>query len=157
MREQDPSKINKSVISAIKSGKVHMRPRAYFTLLGFVSIGAVVLAGVATAYLMSIMSFWVRIQMADTMAYGARANLRESIASFPWWALVAAAILLVLAIVLVRHHGKMYKHKVSTVAIVLIICSLILGLGLSFLDVGKSHTSNRMNGRGQNQSWQRGY
>jgi len=138
-------------MDAIKSGKVHMRPRAYFTLLGLVSAGAVILAGVSTTYLASIIFFWVRIETADTMAYGARANLSELVASFPWWALIAAAVLMAVAIVLVRHFGKMYKHKTTTVAAVLIIGSLLIGLGLSFLDIGKSHAPSQLEGRGQNQ------
>lgn len=154
MKKHNTSAISASVMDTIKSGKVRMKPRSYFTLLGIVSAGAVILAGVATTYLSSIVFFWARIQAADTMAYGARAKLSDLIASFPWWALIAAVVLTTLAVVLVRRHGHMYKHKTSTVAALIIACSLLVGLGLSFLDVGKSHLPNQNNGRGQSQGWQ---
>ena len=82
MRKQTSTDIKASVMDQIKSGKVHMKPRPYYTLLGLTSVGAVVLAGVAIAYLSSIVFLWFRILAADTMAYGARANLSESIATF---------------------------------------------------------------------------
>jgi len=152
MKNQPSTDIRASVMNQIKSGKVHMKPRSYYALLGLVSVSTVALAGIATAYLSSIVFFWFRILTADTMAYGARANLSESIASFPWWAIVLAALLLAAAVMLVRKQGQMYKHKTSSLVLVIITCSLLLGFGLSFLNVGDSHTPNQGQGQGRQQN-----
>lgn len=153
MKTRTPDNISSSVMDQIKSGKVHMKPRAYYVALSIASLGAVVLAGITLAYLSSIMFFWVRIQTADTMAWGARANLSESIASFPWWAALLSLALIIVAVVLVRRHGRMYQHKTSTIAAVLVVGSLLLGLGLSLLDIGAPHTPSQpgANGRGPGQ------
>ena len=130
------SPISKSVMDQIKSGKVHMKPRAYYWLLSLVTISAVVLAGITMTYLSSIVFFWLRVVTADTMAYGARANLNDAIASFPWWALIAAAILLYVAVSLVRKQGRMYKHKTSS-----IVAVIVAGAGLPAL-AGTGETAN---------------
>lgn len=139
------SDITSTVMDQIKSGKVRMKPRSYYTLLAVVSIVAVTLAGLSIAYLSSIMFFWFRIQTADTMAWGARANLSTAIDSFPWWALIVAILLSIVAIMLVRHQGRTYKHKTSTVALVLLLCSLLVGFGLSFFDIGQPSGDHRDN------------
>lgn len=156
MKKQTSTDIKASVMDQIKSGKIHMRPRSYYTLLGLASAGAVLLAGIAIAYLLSIVFFWIRILVADTMAYGARANLSESISSFPWWVVVLALLFLTLAIMLVRKQGRMYKHKTGTIILFIIVCSLFLGLGMSYLNIGSSHTTGPLNkpGQGQGRGWQ---
>lgn len=156
MKKHTPTDIKASVMDQIKSGKVNMRPRSYYTLLGLVSVGAVTLAGIAIAYLSSIVFFWFRILVADTMAYGARANLSELIASFPWWVVILALLFLAVAVTLVRKQGRMYKHKMSTIILAIIACSLLLGLGMSYLNIGNSHTPNPFNrpGQGQGRGWQ---
>lgn len=126
-----------------------MKPRLYYTLLSIVSVAIVMFSGITASYLFSIIFFWLRVQTADTMAYGARANLSNSIASFPWHTLMLAILLLTLSVVLVRRYGKMYKHKASTVAAILITCSVLLGIGLSFLSTGYQRTQNQPSGRGR--------
>ena len=149
------SAIGKSVMDQIKSGKVHMKPRAYYSLLTIATTGAVVLAGITITYLSSIMFFWLRVVTADTMAYGARANLNDAITSFPWWALIAAAILLYVAVSLVRKQGRMYKHKTSNIVAVIVAGAIALGFVLSLLNIGNSHTPNTFNKPTPGQGWQR--
>ena len=133
MKQQDTTSISTSVMDKIKNGQVHMRPRLYYAALSIVTIGAVILSGITVTYLLSIAFFWLRIITSDTMAYGARANFNEAIASFPWWTLALAALLLTAAILLVRKQGRIYKHKTSSIVILIIISSLVLGFGLSFV------------------------
>ena len=153
MKKQVTKSVSESVMDQIKSGRVHMRPRVYFTLLGLVASGAVVLAGVTTAYLSSIVFFWFRILTADTMAFGARAKLSESIASFPWWALVLAVLLVIVAVVLVRKQGHMYKHKTSLIVLSIVASSLLLGLVISLFSNGSSHEPNQLNKPNQGPGW----
>ena len=149
------SAIGKSVMDQIKSGKVHMKPRAYYSLLSLVTISAVVLAGITITYLSSIMFFWLRVATADTMAYGARANLNDAIGSFPWWALVAAALMLYVAATLVRKQGRMYKHKAGSIVAMIVAGAVTLGFVLSLLNIGSSHTPNSFNKPTPGQGWQR--
>ena len=149
------SPIGRSVMDQIKSGKVHMKPRAYYWLLSLVTISAVVLAGITMTYLSSIVFFWLRVVTADTMAYGARANLNDAITSFPWWALVAAAVMLYVAVSLVRKQGRMYKHKTSSIVAVIVAGAIVLGFVLSLLNIGNSHTPNTFNKPTPGQGWQR--
>lgn len=154
--KKSKSSISKDVMSQIKHGKVRMKPKLYHVLLGITTIGSVIATGFTIAYLSSIMFFWVRVQTAGTMAWGARANLEESIASFPWWALLLAVILLVVAIYLVRDQGRLYKHKAGTIAVVIVTSSIILGLIFSMFDIGKNHVPNtRPNFDPPGQGWQR--
>lgn len=145
MKKNNTSLITDQVMSQIKSGRVSMKPKAYYSLLAVLSVSVVVFSGVAIAYLSSIMFYWFRVSSADTMAWGARSNLSESIAAFPWWVLIAATILLILSIILVRHQGRMYRHRISIVAVFIIISSLILGSLLATFDIGRIQTSGQSN------------
>lgn len=156
MKKPKSSSISGAVMSQIKHGKVRMKPKLYHVLLGIASIGSVIATGFTIAYLSSIMFFWIRIQTSNTMAWGARANLEDSIASFPWWALMIAVILLIATTYLVRNQGRLYKHKTSTIALVIITASILLGLILSMFDIGKNHMPNtRPNFDPPGQGWQR--
>lgn len=154
MKNKQSDSISQTVMSQIKEGKVTIKPRAYFSLLAISSAIIIILSGVITSYLSSIIFYWIRIETSNRIAYGARANLNELIESFPWWALIFAITLFVFAIVLVHRHGKMYRHKSSTIAIILVTISLCIGLSLSLLGLGDTH-NNRPAGRGQGQNLQR--
>lgn len=144
------------VMQQIKHGNVRMKPRLYFTLLSIVSFFAVFAAGFAVSYLSSIVFFWLRVETASTMAYGARRNLNEAIASFPWWAVFVAAGLVLLAVILVRKHGTMYRHKAGVVALAIVLLSVIIGFLMYLVGVGSSgtnsHSGSDSNTRGR--GWQ---
>lgn len=149
MKKNVSTQLSSSVMEKINSGQVNIKPRMYFILLYLVSIAAIISAAIAIAYSSSIIIYWFKIQLADTMAWGARANLAESIASFPWWMLIISVALIVTVAILVRRYGRMYKHKTSVVIIVLVLLSMLLGLGFSFIDIGKAHNSQPIR-HGQN-------
>lgn len=149
MKKETTTNISTAVMGQIQSGKVHMKPRLYYALLSLLSVGVVVLAGLSIAYLSSVVFFWLRIMSADTMAYGARANLAEALASFPWWAPILALGLLVAAALLIHRQGRMYRHKMSTIILVITACALLLGGVLSFFGVGDLQTSHMSGQSGQ--------
>ena len=153
MKKTTKTPVKKAVMEQIKSGQIKMRPRVYFVILSALSIGTAILAGLALTYLSSVIFFWWRVMSAETMAWGARANLNQAIASFPWWALVVSVILLIFTALLVRKHGHLYRHKLSTILLTTIIGAVIFGLILSFLDLG-SHISSPQMRRGNSQSRQ---
>jgi len=69
------SPIEENVMSRIKTGKAKMHPRIYFSVLSFLSVLTILLLGVVSAYSMSVLTFWLRIQAAQGPAYGAKRNL----------------------------------------------------------------------------------
>lgn len=157
MKQRTPQSINASIMKQIKSGDVQMKPKMYYSALAAASAGIVLFAGLATAYLLSIVFFWIRIETADTMAWGARANLNESLSSFPWWAVLVSVALIVIAVLITRRHGRMYKHKTSSIAVVVVAVSLLAGLGFSLFGVGTPHSPNQGSapGQGQAQYWRK--
>lgn len=141
MKKKANTEISRSVMEQIKKGDVDMRSRSFFTLLTIVAVAVIALLSLAIAYLMSIISFWWRIQTAETMAWGARANLRTLVEGFPWWALLLAVALLALAVWLAKKQGTLYRYKTWTIAVVIVLLSLVAGLAVSMLGIGDTHNS----------------
>ena len=130
--------ISDTVMERIRSGDVSMRSRTYFGLLTVLSVLAVLFAGAVLAYAASILFWWLRVQTADTMAWGARANLQEATGSFPWLALLGAGAVFGLLVWLVRKQGHLYRHRTRSVAAIIAVIALLLGLGLSYVSIGGS-------------------
>ncbi len=141
MSEQVPPKtpIRDVVMQDIQAGKVTMKPRVYFGSLMALAALTTIAAGLAIAYLTSIVYFWLRIITSGTMAYGARSRLSEALATFPWWLLLAAVALGIAAILLVRRQGHMYRHRTSALVVILVLASLLLGVGFSALNIGQPY------------------
>lgn len=144
--------ISTNVLNKIKKGEVKMRPGIYFTILSSLIMAAILAAGLALAYLSSIIFFWLRIINSSSRAYGAQRNLSEAIASFPWWTIVAFVGLVLLAIFLVHKYGTMYKHKIRYIVLLIILTSLIAGFTMSNFGIGDINHSGQ-NGQGQSNSW----
>lgn len=155
MKKQMPTDLSQSVMHQIKTGEVRMKPRLYYSLLGIFSTLAIAVSSLIVAYLASMAFFWLRIQTADTMAWGARANLSRAIDSFPWWTLALALASFATAVYLARRHGRLYRHKTSTIALVIMLCSLVLGVGMYYLGIGG--TQPRPKGQGQYQRHNAGW
>ena len=155
--KKNVNSISSDVMSQIKGGKIAMRPRAYFTALAALSFGVVVASSIVLAYLLNIVFLWMRIEMADTMAWGARANLDARLANFPWWIIPVAILLFTLAVWLTKKHGRLYRHKTSSIVLVLIAVILMLGTSFYFINSPMLHSSPRnLNDRSRpDPNWQR--
>ena len=140
MRRIEQSPVTLNVMQQIKDGSVHMRPRAYFTALLIISLVVAALASLVVSYLISILFMWVRIQTADTMAWGARSNLSVALESFPWWAVIGALPLSVAVVWLIRKQGTLYRHSTVTIIVIFTLFVLLLGAGMSTLGIGASHS-----------------
>lgn len=149
MKTSKTPTVSGAVMEQIKHGNIAMRPRLFFTLTLAASITGIALAGFIAAYLFSIVAFWAKIQAADTMAWGARANLSEALATFPWWTIPVMIVLLFAAAWLIRQQGTMYRFKTWVIALVLVILSLVAGIGMSYLGIGDIHGSNQQMKHGQ--------
>lgn len=137
-----PSAIQTNVLRQIHSGTVRMRPRIYFTILWLLGVSASIVASLLVAYLINILTYIIRINTATTPAYGARKNLSEAIASFPWWAVLLSITLTITAIWLMRKYGRMYRYRMSVIIVCFLTASVILGVGMSYANIGHSDRSN---------------
>lgn len=142
IKKTTPSAIQNEVMSQIHSGSVRMKPRLYFTVLWLLGIVSGIVASLTFAYIISIMIYILRIQTASTPAYGARQNLSEAIADFPWWALVVSIALSIIAIILMRKYSRMYRYKIGSIILIFITISALVGLTLSLADIGHSKKDN---------------
>ena len=133
------STISKTVMADIQQGRVRMRPKSYFWLMSATSILGIGLASITTTYLCSMFFFWVRIQTAEGMAWGARNKLSEAIASFPWWALVLSPVFIVITIALLRRQGTLYRVRTRTLTTLVVACALVLGLLTTYVSVWQQH------------------
>ena len=139
MKQQPDTPVADRVMRDIKEGKVHMRPRTYYTLLLVVAALVVAFLGLVISYAVDIMIFWYKVQTASTPAYGARANLSQALGSFPWWAVAVAAFALIAAIWLVRKQRTMYRYRAGTIALAIIVIALMVAALLSLAGIGVSH------------------
>ena len=137
------SSIQTTVMQEIEGGHVHMHSRLYFSLIAVTTVLAGVLGGVLLAYATSIASYIVRIQTASTPAYGARSNLADAIASFPWWLLVIAGLLIAGAVWMMRRYGQAYRHARTPIIVIFLLVSIALGVGLSFVNTDHSDGQNQ--------------
>ena len=136
-----PDTISTEVLAQIKSGEVRMRPRIYFTLLSSLIIIVSTIAGLTIAYLSSIIFYWFKVMNSSGMAYGARKNLAEAIASFPWWSIISIVILGVITTCLIKKYGNLYRHKTSTILFFILFISMLVGFGFSSFGIGTpNHT-----------------
>ena len=126
------SSIEKNVMAKIKTGQAKMHPKIYYSILSSLGVLMVLLFGFVNAFVMSLVTLWLRIQVAQGPAYGAKRNLANMIDSFPWWALLVGAISLMAAIYFVRKVGNLYKIRLSYLILSVVIVSLFLGLALSY-------------------------
>ncbi len=145
-------KISQDVLSQIKDGDIKMHSSIYFTLLSASIIIASIVAGTLISYLSSIIIFWIRIEASNSAAYGARRNLSELAASFPWWAVLVIVALIIFITALIRKYGTVYRHKTRDIILVVLLISVIFGAGLSALGVGdykhagQNNQQNQQNG-----------
>ena len=146
-----------AVIEQIKNGDVTMRPQWYFAALLVLSAAGTIAASLIVAYLMNVVFMWIRIQTADTMAWGARAKPGAVLSSFPWWTVIFAAILSVVAVWLIRKQGTLYRQKTTTILTVFLLISIVLGVGFSILGMGTFHSGkqNDTQNTHRRSGWQR--
>lgn len=126
------SSIEENVMAKIKTGQAKMHPKIYYSILSFLGVLMVLLFGFVNAFVVGLVTMWLRIQAARGPAYGAKRNLANMIDSFPWWALLIGVMSLVAAIYFIRKVGNLYKVRLSYLILSVVIVSLLLGLILSY-------------------------
>jgi glucan phosphoethanolaminetransferase (alkaline phosphatase superfamily) len=154
MSNKQPT-IADSVLGQIKSGKVQMKPSIYFTLLSIASLVASLVAGIAMAYLSSIVFFWFKIMNASGNAYGVKNNFSQAVNSFPWWTILIFILSTVFIVFIIRRFGTAYRHKTRNIVLIVVVISIIVGFALSNFGVGDLNhsTKNQQNNQTHGPWW----
>lgn len=139
------SKIEQNVMKSINSDKVHMKPKIYYTSISILWLTLTGLLSILSMYIISIISFWIRISLSTGRAYGAKANLAALISEFPWWLTLLSLLIIFVIIYLIRHHSKLYRIKLSIFIPITIITLLLGGYLLSYSDLFIQHESHKQN------------
>jgi len=129
---QENNEIENKVMSKIKGEHLHMQSKAHFVILGIVSIIAIILAVILATYFISVLSLFIRLQIAQGPAYGVQRNLAYLLQTFPWQALLLGLLFIAAAIYLIIKSGKMYKIRLRYLVPTIIIAIFSIGLLLSF-------------------------
>lgn len=144
MKHQDAqSQIQSEVLNKISQGSIRMKPRLYFTALWLLAILASIAASVSIAYVINMTAYIIRIQTATTPAYGARQNLQDAVASFPWWSVLLSIGLVLAAALMMRSYSRIYRFRVRTIVILFVAITCVLGLGMSYANFGHSAGTNK--------------
>lgn len=126
------SQIEKKVMDQIKTGQVKMRPKIFYSILGILGALTILLFGFVNAYFMSVVTLWMRLQVAQGPAYGVKRNLANLVGTFPWWALLLGLASLVIAVIIIRKVGSLYKIRLAYLIIFVVVVSLVSGFTFSF-------------------------
>lgn len=124
--------IEEKVMSQISSGKVHMQSRSYYIVMSIVGIAAIIGAAMSAAYFISVVSLFIRLQVAQGPAYGIQRTLDSLLSDFPWVAVLLGLLSIMAVILMILKSGKMYKIRLAYLVPVVIVLTLTLGFALSY-------------------------
>jgi len=148
-KKTKPTAMQAKVMGEIHNGSLRMKPKIIFTVLWLLGIIASLGAGLAFAYCISILTFLIRIQTASTPAYGARQNLSETLATFPWWSVILTLVLAGIAFWLLRKYSRIYRYRMSVIILIFVCISMLIGIGMSYANLGHSTKQNNHSGNSE--------
>lgn len=119
--------IEKAVMSRIKSGKVSMKPKIYFTLASVGLFVGLVGLTVFSVFMTSIIAFSLR-------SHGpmGQYRLQELLTNIPVWSLIVGVVSLTVAIFILKKFDISYKYNFVTLSIVFILLIIATGLVLNY-------------------------
>ncbi len=141
---KENNEIENEVMLKVSDKRLHMHSKSYFVILGIVSIIAIILAVVLATYFISVLSLFIRLQIAQVPAYGIQRNLASLLQTFPWQALLFGLLFIATTIYLIIKSGKMYKIRLRYLVPIVVVGILLIGLLLSFSslpNIGNRHPS----------------
>lgn len=133
MQEQPPQKtLHENILSAIQTGKVHMRPRWHFMLKTALLVLSTVLACLAVIYLVSFIIFMLRQNGAWFAPTFGLHGLRAFLLSLPWVLIALSLLCAVILEVLVRRYQFAYGRPLMYSVLGVVALVLAGGLALAF-------------------------
>lgn len=116
----------------ISSGQIKMKPKAYYVSIGFLTLIATILLSFVTLYLVSVWSFWLRVNLSSGPAFGARRNLAGLVSTFPWWALILGILALAALVYTIKKTGHLYKIRLRHLVPIMLAIFIFIGFILSY-------------------------
>lgn len=122
MSDEPKMNIVENVMSAIVKGKAKMKPRWYFVAGLFAIVSGLVGIAILSIFLVSVVSFSLR-------THGPMGAIRyeQLLASFPWWAVIVAAIGIGFGIKLLKQYDFSYKKNFPILIGSIILAILVAG------------------------------
>jgi len=139
------SKIEKNVMNKVKKGEIKIKPQPYYLIVGFLSALTVLLLSLIAAYFISVMTLWLRLQVAQGPAYGVRNNLYNLLGNFPWGAFIIGIFSLACMILVIKKIGSLYKIRLVYLIPSIIVLFMVIGSLLSYSALPKMFDGRRQN------------
>jgi len=115
-------KLEKKIMSRIKSGEIAMKPKWYFIAGSLLLFSGLVALSVGAIFLVNLTVFSLRRQ-GPMVSW----RLQMMIENFPWWAPVLAVIGIILGVWFLKKYDFSYKKNFGLIVISFILAVLFAG------------------------------
>ena len=127
------------IVSKIKTGEIHMKPRWYFIAGSTLLFSSLVGLSMVIIFLMNLIAFLIR-KRGPIVGW----RLETTLSTFPWWVPIAAIVGVVVAIWLLKKYDFSYKKNFSLIIFIFIVSLLFAGLLLDQLGLNEHLSKGRM-------------
>lgn len=134
MNNTSPEKI----IEVIKKQGIESRPRWQFLLKRWTLWSIAILSTIVGSIAVAVIIFTFIDYDTSVRTYLQKSVVEDILLSIPYFWLVTLVILVGTAEYAVRHTKFGYRYATMRIVTVVLIGSMLLGIGLNFLDVGES-------------------
>jgi hypothetical protein len=125
--------LNETVMSAIKSGKVTMKPKWYFLLGSIISTLSLVGLSIGVVFAINLTLFLLKSHGRMTQW-----KLELMLAGFPWWIPVLAIFGIILGIWLMKKYDFSYQKNFALIAAFFVVAMLIAGIMIDYFGINES-------------------
>ena len=134
-----PSDISTQIMSQVKQDQIKMKPRWYFITGSVAMILSLIGLSIASVFLTNIIFFLLK-KHGPMGQY----RLEMLLSAFPWWIPVVAALLLIIAIILLRKYDFSYKKNFRLIIVGFIISILISAWAVDYFGLNEIWSKGRM-------------
>jgi len=121
-KKKNKLKLEKRIMSQVKTGKIVMKPKWYFVAGSSFLFGGVVALSVGIIFLINLTAFTIRKRGPMTSW-----RLQMMIESFPWWAPILAITGIVFGVWLLKKYDFSYKKNFRLIVVSFVFAVLFAG------------------------------
>ena len=121
-KKKSQLKLEKKVMSQVKTGKIVMKPKWYFVAGSLFLIGGLIALSAGTMFLVNLTTFALRSRGPMTSW-----RLQTMIENFPWWAPLLAILGIFLGVTFLKKYDFSYKKNFRLIVISFILSVLVAG------------------------------
>lgn len=122
--------LTKKIMSKIDSGEIKMRPKIYFVAGSVITFTGLIFSIIASAFFINLTRFVIRSQSPMKQF-----RFEQMIYNFPWWIPVAALVLIILGIYLLKKYDFSYKKNFLVIVLSFIIAVFAAGWLMDFFGI----------------------